>query len=362
MPFRIEACQARSGVLPRGFRERGARIETFAELGEHEREWLARHDWAGELAWRLTRVHELRRSRAAGERVRLRGDIERLLPAGATAARVEEIQDIGLPSILEVIQEGIGQERAHRPSALTEGLPRGQKAAFEVRFQSLSYQHRMHPEISRFARDAFYEGAALLDANTIAHRDGDLGWDFAPALRSRRVWLDVDGRDSGGVNEREIAAMALVVQAFIVWAQKHGPPARERPPVWELTCLCFYVKQEAAIRAMLRQLTGQREQETRFRLPDVEIFCSVVDRFQGREANVVALSMRNTGRTGFLDSPNRLNVALTRARQQLVIVGKARYFGRCGVPELEDLVNKTGVVEPREWPGLVQAPGERRNR
>jgi hypothetical protein len=36
--------------------------------------------------------------------------------------------------------------------------------------------------------------------------------------------------------------------------------------------------------------------------------------------------MVNTGRDGFLDSPNRLNVAITRARYQLVVVGHFQYF------------------------------------
>jgi superfamily I DNA and/or RNA helicase len=36
--------------------------------------------------------------------------------------------------------------------------------------------------------------------------------------------------------------------------------------------------------------------------------------------------MMNTKKDGFLDSPNRLNVAITRARYQLVIVGYADYY------------------------------------
>lgn len=34
----------------------------------------------------------------------------------------------------------------------------------------------------------------------------------------------------------------------------------------------------------------------------------------------------NTSRDGFLDSPNRLNVAITRARFQLVVVGQHAYY------------------------------------
>jgi superfamily I DNA and/or RNA helicase len=60
------------------------------------------------------------------------------------------------------------------------------------------------------------------------------------------------------------------------------------------------------------------------------------------------LSMRNTQRVGFLDSPNRLNVGVTRARQQLVVFGRHGYFRNCGVSELEELARRTALVEEQE--------------
>ncbi|MEG0717017.1 MAG: AAA domain-containing protein, partial [Comamonas sp.] len=46
-----------------------------------------------------------------------------------------------------------------------------------------------------------------------------------------------------------------------------------------------------------------------------------VDRFQGHEADLVIITFARAQPTSFLESPNRLNVALTRARYQRVIVG-----------------------------------------
>ena len=110
--------------------------------------------------------------------------------------------------------------------------------------------------------------------------------------------------------------------------------------------LSFYVKQDRAMSQMLQQVSND-VRKTRFRVRDapVEIVCGTVDRFQGREADLVMLSMRNTRRVGFLDSPNRLNVAVTRARQQLVVVGNAEYFDECGISELEELAKRTPRVD-----------------
>jgi superfamily I DNA and/or RNA helicase len=205
----------------------------------------------------------------------------------------------------------------------------------------------MHPEIALFAREVIYEGKALKDANTIEIRDEKLGWSFGP-FRARRMWANVDGREQGGVNQDEIRAMAAVLRDFIAWARRKGPPARDLPRPWEVACLCFYVKQAQAISDMLREVT-QDDRKTRFQVRDasVEVVCGTVDRFQGREADLVMLSMRNTRRVGFLDSPNRLNVAVTRARQQLVVFGKSDYFGACGISELEALARRTPLVEER---------------
>ncbi len=78
-----------------------------------------------------------------------------------------------------------------------------------------------------------------------------------------------------------------------------------------------------------------------------------VDSFQGNEADLVILSLvRNnpfgTARNawGFLVSPERLNVMLSRARRQLVIVGCAEHVRRHAAdPEMEHLVAVVRYVE-----------------
>lgn len=329
------------------FKHKRDSVTTFAESETCEAEWLSRHTLANELAWRLTRLHELRYSRK--DKKWLRDELGWLQPLATSIAEpIAEIEDIGLPSIIEVLQEGIGVDRSTRRSALTIGLAASRPNDFAARFESLTFQHRMHAEIAQFSREIIYEGQALKDANTIQIRDNVLGWDFG-RFPSRRAWANVDGHDNHGVNRQEIDVMASILRDFIDWVRRKGPPNRALPRVWEVACLCFYSKQERAISEKLYEVTGDNR-KTRFQVRDlpIEIVCGTVDRFQGREADLVMLSMRNTGRIGFLDSPNRLNVALTRARQQLVILGKHSYYLGCNISELKELAGRTLLVDHQE--------------
>jgi hypothetical protein len=342
--------QAWVGRLSNHYRERRQEISTLAAAQTHEQRWLADHDLAGEIAWRLTRAHELRYNQDQRERNRLLDTLAgQLRPVAVDIGEaVAEIQDIGLPSILEVLQTGIGRQRVNRPSALTEGIPLQRPQDFAARFEQLSYQHRMHPEISAFPRELIYEGRSLLDANTIEARDRELGWDFGP-FSTRRVWMDVRGQEHRNVNEDEIRLIGRIVRAFLAWAERVGPPRRRPQQRWEVACLSFYGKQADGLSKMLREVSGDQDRRTRFIVGHAELACGTVDRFQGREADLVLLSMRNTRRIGFLDSRNRLNVAVTRARQQLVVVGRADNFSRCGIVELEQLVSRSHPEDPGLW-------------
>jgi len=338
---------ARHGVLRRPVRLRHGEVSHHRDMERAESKTLKELRWERELVWRLLRAHELRFARDQKERERLLDQVAELLPSTGPCDEVDGIlhvlEDMALPSLLESIQEGTGVED-QGDAWFTRGLAGGDPRAWGERSQMLTYQHRMHEHLSSFPRTHFYDSKALLDATTIQGRDAACGWTFQQHLPGRRLWVDVRGREEGGVNRAEVEEVRRWIGLFV--EQARVSPRRDGRP-WEVACLTFYVKQEQAIREVLGKLSGRQGHGSRFSLPGVEVVCCTVDRFQGREADLVLLSLRNHGRTGFLDSPNRLNVALTRARFLQVVLGNHGFFARCNLAELEALA-KASIVLPAE--------------
>ena len=75
----------------------------------------------------------------------------------------------------------------------------------------------------------------------------------------------------------------------------------------------------------------------------VRIKIATVDYIQGQEADVVFLSMVRNYKVGFMDTPNRLNVAITRAKHLLVFVGNKQFFSECKSIELNKIVEGCDV-------------------
>jgi superfamily I DNA and/or RNA helicase len=61
----------------------------------------------------------------------------------------------------------------------------------------------------------------------------------------------------------------------------------------------------------------------------ISIRVSIVDRFQGQEQDIIILSMTRSNhenRIGFLSNLQRLNVGLSRAKHNLIVVGDHEFF------------------------------------
>ena len=200
----------------------------------------------------------------------------------------------------------------------------------------LVYQHRMHPDISRFPREHIYlnpengEQIGLHDPTDMASlRD----WTYREYSR-RCFWIDVKSNKKKNmewernINYGEIKSIITALDKFRSWTQDHPKTEDESNGFWTLAILTFYRGQERELSKWLRDYF--KCFNSRFftdKTSNLKVEVCTVDRFQGHEADMVFLSfVRNGFGVGFLDNIHRMNVALTRARFQLLIFGERYSF------------------------------------
>lgn len=284
--------------------------------------------WEYEVAWRLERTYELRGSPEAAKPYEQA--IGALIPRWLSQGKQLELQDkidrvrqIAFPSVLETLRSGMGTKGTVPGSSLALGLD---KDAFDNRSVSLEFQHRMHPEISKFPREEIYEGRLLKDSPKLLQTRT---WEF-PRYSTRVRWMNVEGKGFSRANENIDEADLIIgeLEQFRKWSRSHPAPTGATENSWKAAVLTFYRPQEAILRGRLQRQFGQPSRRQRFedKAAHLKVVLGTVDRFQGQEADIVFLSLVRTRGIGFLDNPNRLNVALTRARYQLVLIGNHRLF------------------------------------
>lgn len=316
--------------------------------------------WEAEVRWRIGRMHELKN--IPDKRQALHQEILMLVPYferdGKEARRprneivtddIEAIRRIALPSVLELLQQGFETGRMVRGAdqiALYSGLPANVLA---LRHTLLSCQHRMDPDISLLPREYVYEGQALNDAGGQYGMKRKRAWEY-DRYGSRCVWTDIHPSRKEVCSERtwfnlaEVAAMKEEFERFIEWAKSHPNPG-DNDGLWSVAFLSFYTGQTRQIMESLENFSRRRGIYSWFEMPasHVKVDICTVDRFQGHEADVVFLSfVRPKGKgVGFLNNRNRLNVAATRARYQLVMFGDLKNFETSEEPFLKALATES---------------------
>lgn len=314
----------------------------YTDTVQIHKELLDRIDstkWSEEVCWRLEREYWLRLSANQKRKTGyLEDTLERLFPKSVSAdGRIHVLKNIAFPSILEALSgDGLVKRKSDDPTTLNQGFDARQKS---LRHTTLNYQHRMHPDISKFPRQQFYPKDVLADGGKTTV---DRAWNYH-RYDSRNIWLDVRGTTlRGNSNKQETQGLTTELKVFCDWAEKNKNPKGE---AFDVAILTFYKGQEKALREALQKLPGNTNRYARFNYKGTSIKLATVDYFQGQEADVVFLSMVNTHRDGFMDSPNRLNVSVTRARYQLVIVGHHEYFSlRSRTLELKKFAESCDVL------------------
>ncbi|XP_012879305.1 PREDICTED: protein ZGRF1 [Dipodomys ordii] len=166
----------------------------------------------------------------------------------------------------------------------------------------LRTQYRCHPAISAIANDLFYEGN-LLNGISEPERSPLLAW--LPTLCFYNVpGLEQMERDNSFYNVAEAAFTLKLIQSLIV----SGIAG----------CMIGVITLYKSQMYKLCHLLTTAD----FDNPDIKsVQVSTVDAFQGAEKEIIILSCVRTQHVGFIDSEKRMNVALTRGRRHLLIVG-----------------------------------------
>ena len=185
----------------------------------------------------------------------------------------------------------------------------------------LKMQYRMNDQIMRFSSDWFYHGE-VVSAPSVSHR-GILDYDLPIA------WVDTSDIDAkeefvgetfGRINKTEAELTLALLQHYF---EKIG---RER--ILDEQIDVGIISPYRAQVQYLRQLIRKRDFFRPFRQL---IAVNTVDGFQGQERDVILISLvraNDDGQIGFLNDLRRMNVAITRARMKLIILGDTNTLGR----------------------------------
>lgn len=185
----------------------------------------------------------------------------------------------------------------------------------------LRVQYRMNEAIMQFSSRRFYQG--LLQADPSVRHRGILDLD------TPIDWIDTTGLDFkeqfvgdtfGRINRDEADLLIRHLEAYVT---RIGTDRIQDERI-DFGIISPYRAQVQYLRSRLRQSAVLRP------IRDL-LAANTVDGFQGQERDVIFISLvraNDQGQIGFLGDLRRMNVAITRARMKLVILGEAATLAR----------------------------------
>lgn len=179
----------------------------------------------------------------------------------------------------------------------------------------LTTQYRMHSAIMGFSSQEFYESSLTADASVAAHLLCDLPDIVAtPLTTSPLEFIDTAGASYDEELEPDGESRFNSAEADLV--------SRRVRALLDAGLAASDIAVIAPYAAQVRLL--------RERLPLEGLEVDTVDGFQGREKEAVIISLVRSnaqGEVGFLGDTRRMNVALTRARRKLIVIGDSATIG-----------------------------------
>ena len=177
----------------------------------------------------------------------------------------------------------------------------------------LQVQYRMHPCLSEFPSNFFYEGS-LQNGITTAERirkNIDFPWPVPETPMFFYTTLGQEEMAASGtsyLNRAEAANCEKIVTRLFKAGVKPDQVGVITPYEGQRAYIVTFMNTSGSLRKDLYK----------------EVEVASVDAFQGREKDYIILSCVRSKGIGFLNDPRRLNVALTRAKYGIIILGNPR--------------------------------------
>ncbi len=206
----------------------------------------------------------------------------------------------------DIEAEGIDVAQAKRSlfEDIFEKIPKSNR-------QTLRRQFRMHRSIGDLVGQLFYAEDGGLETG-VADTQRELA--LAKFDRSHRVfWVDVDGREAPVGTSWTNAAEVDAIHRLLLDVDEE---LRARGVRYTVGVIAAYAAQAERLRAKLVPRAKAWSH--------VDLRVDTVDAFQGRERDIIICSLVRTGEheMRFLSDRQRLNVAFSRAKRLLVLVGR----------------------------------------
>lgn len=184
----------------------------------------------------------------------------------------------------------------------------------------LQVQYRMHPSLSEFPSDMFYEGSLQNGVSDVERTLPGLDFPWPNVSRPMFFYIcagneEISGSGTSFLNRAEAMSVEKIVTTMLRSGVTPDQIGVITPYEGQRAYVVQYMTRNGALRSELYQ--------------DIEV--ASVDSFQGREKDFIILSCVRSNEQqgiGFLKDPRRLNVALTRARYGVIILGNARLLAR----------------------------------
>ena len=238
------------------------------------------------------------------------------IPPSADQALLETCEENGVKS--ELLKISLFEK-------LYEKLPDSNKTILDTQF-------RMPPEIAAIISQEFYGGAY----HSLEGWKKQLLSSFPTLSKARLVVIDTSDESARLEQKTAEGGTYNTFEATIVMRLVRGMrqcAGREFNST-ELGIISAYKAQVKKIRAQLEGVLDEEERREAV---------ATLDSFQGQERDIIIYSFTRSSllsakkrRIGFLNELRRLNVAMTRCKKMLILVGDMRFLASCEHAEYDD--------------------------